>query len=82
MYFKDLPTKDLLWLRELKHKYSTIEDDINDAIVFAEDIPEFKSRIIHSMTEMMIECAQVIQHVNAMKTPKKCTCAQNRGDES
>jgi len=80
MYFKDIPTKDLLWLRELKHKYSTIEEDINDAICEAEDIPEFKSRIINSMTELMSECAQIIQHANEMETQKKCTCAQNCGD--
>jgi len=71
MYFKDLPTKDLLWFRELEHGSSTIEDDINDAIVFAEDITEFKSRIINSMTEMMTECAQIVKYANAMKSPKR-----------
>lgn len=76
MYFKDLPTKDLLWLRELKHGSSTIEQDINDAICEAEDMTELKSKIIQYMTEMMDECAQVIQHANDMETPPPCTCAQ------
>ena len=71
MYFKDLPTKDLLRFRELEHGTSTIEDDINDAIIFAEDTTEFKSRIIKSMTEMMNECAHIIQYANAMKSPKR-----------
>lgn len=67
MYFKDLPTKDLLWFRELERGDSTIEEDINDAIIFAEDMTEFKSRIIHSMTKMMAECARVIAHANEME---------------
>jgi len=79
MFFKDLPTKDLLWFRELKHGSSSIEQDINDAIFEAEDITELKSRIILYMTEMMTECAQVIQHANKMETQKECTCAQNNG---
>lgn len=77
MYFKDLPTKDLLWLRDLKHGSSSIEQDINDAIYEAEDITELKSKIIQYMADMMTECAQVIQHANDMETPKECTCAQN-----
>lgn len=77
MYFKDLPTKDLLWLRDLKHGSSSIEQDINDAICEAENITELKSKIIQYMADMMTECAQVIQHVNDMETPKECTCAQN-----
>ena len=82
MFFKDIPTKDLLWLRDLKHGSSTIEEDVNDAIVFAEDITEFKSRIICSMTDMMTECAQVIQHVNEIETPKECTCTGNCSDKT
>lgn len=76
MYFKDLPTKDLLWFRELKHGTSSIEQEINDAIYEAEDMTELKSRIIQYMADMMAECAQVIQHANAMETPPQCTCAQ------
>lgn len=81
MYFKDLPTKDLLWFRDLKHGSSSIEQDINNAICEAEDITELKSKIIQYMADMMTECAQVIQHANDMETPKECTCAGNCGDE-
>ena len=82
MYFKDLPTKDLLWLRDLKHGSSTIEEDVNDAIVNAENMTEFKSRIIYSMADMMTECAQVIQHVNEIETPKECTCGERCSDKT
>lgn len=82
MYFKDLPTKDLLWFRELKHGASSIEQDINNAIFEAENMTELKSKIIQYMAEIMTECAQVIQHTNAMETPNQCTCAQNCGETS
>ena len=82
MFFKDIPKKDLEWMNSLSHGSSTIENDVNDAIVFAEDMTELKSRIIIHMTDLMTECAQVIQHANAMETPKECTCAENCGDDT
>ena len=82
MYFKDLPTKDLLWLRDLKHGSSSIEQDINDAIYEAKDMTDLKAGIIQYMADMMTECAQVIVHANAMEKQKLCTCAQNCGETS
>ena len=80
MYFKDIPKKDLEWMNSLSHGSSTIEEDINDAILGAENMTELKSMIIVYMTDIMGECTQVIRHANAMETPKECTCAGNCGD--
>lgn len=70
MYFKDIPKKELKWINNLKHGSTTIEEDINDAILGAEDMTELKGRIILFMTDIMTECTQVIQHANAMETQK------------
>jgi len=81
MYFKDIPRKELMWISNLKHGSTTIEEDINDAILGAEDMTELKSKIILYMTDIMTECTQVIKHANEMETPNECTCAGPCGDE-
>jgi len=65
MRLKDIPQNG--WIFGLKHGRSSIESGVADAIFNSEDMTELKSRIILEMSEIMTECAQVIQHANAMR---------------
>ena len=79
MEIKEIPQNG--WIYNLKHGDPFIEDHVHDKIHLATSMTELRHDIISQMTDIMTECAQVIQHANAMKTPKECTCAGNCGDD-
>ena len=78
MRLKDIPQNG--WIFGLEHN-SQINCRVHDAIFNSKDMTKLKSRIILEMTEIMTECAQVIQHANAMKDDRICTCKEKRGDK-
>ena len=71
MKVEDIPQNG--WIYGIKKGLSS---EVTGIINTSSDITEVKSRIITEMTELMTECAQVIQHANAMKDDKICTCKE------
>ena len=81
MKYEDVPKKESAWIKELKHGDPFIEDHVREEIHLALDITDLKTSIISKMTELMTECAHVIQHANAMKKDRICTCKEKHGDK-
>ncbi len=67
------------WIYGLANGDPLIEDHVKDILHTASGTTDFRQDIISKMTEIMTECAQVIQHANAMKDDRICTCKEKRG---
>ena len=75
MKIEDIPQNG--WIYGVKLR---LKNEVLSSIHMSNDITEAKSKIITEMTDIMTECAQVIQHANAMKDDRICTCKEKRGD--
>lgn len=77
MEWKDIPQNG--WLFGLKYQGpGSLQDRLICTIKDSEDITEAKSRIITEMTGIMVECAKVINHANAMRDDPACTTCNEK----
>lgn len=81
MEIEDIPKEEQEWIVHLHHGSLSVQNEVYDAVSNSDDITELKSTIITYMSELMTECAQVIQHANAMKDDRICTCGGKCGDK-
>jgi hypothetical protein len=77
---EDIPKEERKWIEDLNRGSYYTEDIVHDTLNDSVDITEFKREIVISMAEVMTECAQVIQHANAMKDDRICTCKEKCGE--
>ena len=75
MKIEDIPQNG--WIYGVKLR---LKNEVLSSIHMSNDITEAKSKIITEMTDIMTECAQVIQHANAMRDDRICTCEGKCGD--
>ena len=78
MKIEDIPQNG--WIFGLANGDPSIEDHVHDLMYTAIDVTDLKRDIISKMSEIMTECAQVIQHANAMRNDRICTCEGKCGD--
>ena len=69
------------WVYGLKNGNPCVEDEVKDMIYSAKNTEDAKKDIISKMTEIMTECACVIQHANAMRDDRICTCKGKQGSK-
>lgn len=70
MKIEDIPQNG--WIYGLTDGNPIVEYHVKDVIYTALNMEDLKKDIISAMTDIMTECAQVIQHANAMR---ECTAA-------
>ena len=81
MKLEDMPEEDQEWVRSLSDGSLHVYSGVISRIRQSKTITTAKQLIIADMAHMVAECNDVILHVNAIETPKECTCAENCGDE-
>lgn len=79
MKIEDIPQNG--WIYGLAQGDPFIEDHVKDVMYTALNINDLKKDIITVMSDIMTECAQIIQHANAMRDDQKCTYTGDCGDK-